>query len=443
MNYSQQYEYLTFLAERTTQQVRMERIINEAVLIGEGADTIENIELIQESFSESVKKVIHKLLTFIGKLWGKFIEAMNTLIKNDKAYLERYKDIILKKKPADDIIIYDYYNGGIQLLLNNSCPQLTDQDINAEEGKSVLDDKNTFITQRFRDFTKFGKGPFDSITDLATAAFRGGGDEVSKVAANVNMTDMYNYCINYGSLKDKIQRDINAFQEAQKKFDSKLASMNNNNELKQQQQESALSIFEDRKYYSAIFEQYITEKVKVGEPSLNVEAPINNNNAIDQAAKEGKKEQEQQDKANAAKQQQQNQNNNSNNATVNNGNTAANYQQNTKDNADANVEQNKNTYNTLQERAKVYFEIGGQYFAAKLTVAQEAEKKFMEVIKNHVRHYVGTNDKDDDQAAKGNTNLNLPNNNNNNQQPQQQNTTNTTPNNGGENTNNQQQNGNK
>lgn len=433
MNYSQQYEYLTFLAERTTQQVRMERIINEAVLIGEGADTIENIELIQESFSESVKKVIHKLLTFIGKLWGKFIEAMNTLIKNDKAYLERYKDIILKKKPADDIIIYDYYNGGIQLLLNNSCPQLTDQDINAEEGKSVLDDKNTFITQRFRDFTKFGKGPFDSITDLATAAFRGGGDEVSKVAANVNMTDMYNYCINYGSLKDKIQRDIDAFQEAQKKFDSKLASMNNNNELKQQQQESALSIFEDRKYYSAIFEQYITEKVEVGEPSLNVEAPINNNNAIDQAAKEGKKEQEQQDKANAAKQQQQNQNNNNNNnATVNNGNTAANYQQNTKDNADANVEQNKNTYNTLQERAKVYFEIGGQYFAAKLTVAQEAEKKFMEVIKNHVRHYVGTNDKDDDQAAKGNTNLNLP--------PQQQNAT---PNNGDGNTNNQDQNGNK
>ena len=434
MNYSQQYEYLTFLAERTTQQVRMERIINEAVLIGEGADTIENIELIQESFSESVKKVIHKLLTFIGKLWGKFIEAMNTLIKNDKAYLERYKDIILKKKPADDIIIYDYYNGGIQLLLNNSCPQLTDQDINAEEGKSVLDDKNTFITQRFRDFTKFGKGPFDSITDLATAAFRGGGDEVSKVASNVNMTDMYNYCINYGSLKDKIQRDIDAFQEAQKKFDSKLASMNNNNELKQQQQESALSIFEDRKYYSAIFEQYITEKVEVGEPSLNVEAPINNNNAIDQAAKEGKKEQEQQDKANAAKQQQQNQNNNNNNATVNNGNTAANYQQNTKDNADANVEQNKNTYNTLQERAKVYFEIGGQYFAAKLTVAQEAEKKFMEVIKNHVRHYVGTNDKDDDQAAKGNTNLNLPNNN------QQQNET---PNNGDGNTNNQDQNGNK
>ena len=434
MNYSQQYEYLTFLAERTTQQVRMERIINEAVLIGEGADTIENIELIQESFSESVKKVIHKLLTFIGKLWGKFIEAMNTLIKNDKAYLERYKDIILKKKPADDIIIYDYYNGGIQLLLNNSCPQLTDQDINAEEGKSVLDDKNTFITQRFRDFTKFGKGPFDSITDLATAAFRGGGDEVSKVASNVNMTDMYNYCINYGSLKDKIQRDIDAFQEAQKKFDSKLASMNNNNELKQEQQESALSIFEDRKYYSAIFEQYITEKVKVGEPSLNVEAPINNNNAIDQAAKEGKKEQEQQDKANAAKQQQQNQNNN-NNATVNNGNTAANYQQNTKDNADANVEQNKNTYNTLQERAKVYFEIGGQYFAAKLTVAQEAEKKFMEVIKKHVRHYVGTKDKDDDQAAKGNTNLNLP---NNNQQPQ-----NATPNNGDGNTNNQDQNGNK
>lgn len=434
MNYSQQYEYLTFLAERTTQQVRMERIINEAVLIGEGADTIENIELIQESFSESVKKVIHKLLTFIGKLWGKFIEAMNTLIKNDKAYLERYKDIILKKKPADDIIIYDYYNGGIQLLLNNSCPQLTDQDINAEEGKSVLDDKNTFITQRFRDFTKFGKGPFDSITDLATAAFRGGGDEVSKVASNVNMTDMYNYCINYGSLKDKIQRDIDAFQEAQKKFDSKLASMNNNNELKQQQQESALSIFEDRKYYSAIFEQYITEKVEVGEPSLNVEAPINNNNAIDQAAKEGKKEQEQQDKANAAKQQQQNQNNNNNNATVNNGNTAANYQQNTKDNADANVEQNKNTYNTLQERAKVYFEIGGQYFAAKLTVAQEAEKKFMEVIKKHVRHYVGTKDKDDDQAAKGNTNLNLPNNN------QQQNET---PNNGDGNTNNQQQNGNK
>lgn len=439
MNYSQQYEYLTFLAERTTQQVRMERIINEAVLIGEGADTIENIELIQESFSESVKKVIHKLLTFIGKLWGKFIEAMNTLIKNDKAYLERYKDIILKKKPADDIIIYDYYNGGIQLLLNNSCPQLTDQDINAEEGKSVLDDKNTFITQRFRDFTKFGKGPFDSITDLATAAFRGGGDEVSKVAANVNMTDMYNYCINYGSLKDKIQRDIDAFQEAQKKFDSKLASMNNNNELKQQQQEqheSALSIFEDRKYYSAIFEQYITE---ADDKDKNNEPPIDNNNAMEQAAKEGKKEQEQQDKANAAKQQQQNQNNN-NNTTVNNGNTAANYQQNTKDNADANVEQNKNTYNTLQERAKVYFEIGGQYFAAKLTVAQEAEKKFMEVIKNHVRHYVGTNDKDDDQAAKGNTNLNLPNNNNNNQQPQQQNTT---PNNDNGNTNNQQQNGNK
>ena len=78
------YDHNVMLIEQLMDQAEMDYFIQEALLISEGENSISNIEVIREGFIDKIKDGITKFFGFIKKMWGKFLEAMSTLINTDK-----------------------------------------------------------------------------------------------------------------------------------------------------------------------------------------------------------------------------------------------------------------------------------------------------------------------------------------------------------------------
>mgnify|MGYP004577986693 FL=1 len=158
--------YEMFLVENAIEQAELEKYINECIMISNNTNTISNIETLNENFSDKVKESFAKILSSIGAIWKKFLETTNNLIKNDEAYLNKYKDIILKKKPVDATYnMYDYNNkskGGVSLLYNTPLPSLNVDNI------QPVSDKDEYIknTREFSIFTQGYKPPYD-LNELA------------------------------------------------------------------------------------------------------------------------------------------------------------------------------------------------------------------------------------------------------------------------------------
>ena len=63
-----------------------------------------NIRAINEAkLGDKIKTRWQKFVAFIKNMFAKFIESMTNILYNEKDYLEKYKDIILKKKPKEDM----------------------------------------------------------------------------------------------------------------------------------------------------------------------------------------------------------------------------------------------------------------------------------------------------------------------------------------------------
>ena len=96
--YENAHSYEMFLLHERQGQIDMERYVNEAIVFTEGVNIADNMAIINEGFIESVKEKLNKVAAFLKKMWAKFMEIMNRLVRTNNAYLTKYKDVILKTK---------------------------------------------------------------------------------------------------------------------------------------------------------------------------------------------------------------------------------------------------------------------------------------------------------------------------------------------------------
>ncbi len=165
-NDTNRLKYELFLSEQIIEQAKFEACINESILISSGDNNLQNIQLLQESVADKMKAAIMKILEGLSKIWEKFKETVATLIKKDKDYLDKYKDIILKKKPINaDYNMYDYQRG-VSNILRSPIPVF-----NYNSMKDDLDDRETFINKHFSKY-KAGDNKTNFI-DGTKAYFRG------------------------------------------------------------------------------------------------------------------------------------------------------------------------------------------------------------------------------------------------------------------------------
>ena len=117
-NYCDEWNYVIYLSESTINKTNLIAAIQESVLTAQEKNTLNNMFVVTEGVAEKVKGAIAKIIAALTRIWGRFIEAMSALIKRDKNYLIKYKDIILKKTFLQNytFTMYNYQVGQPDLL---------------------------------------------------------------------------------------------------------------------------------------------------------------------------------------------------------------------------------------------------------------------------------------------------------------------------------------
>lgn len=345
MDYCLELSYDLFIADEMLEQAKLERFVNEALLISEGANTVSNITVIVESFGDKFKEIIKKIVNSIVNMWHKFLEGMNTLFKSDKAYLEKYKDIILKKQVNLGTLTMPNYEKGVNDILSKKIPPFNYQGLkgnlsgdkeHASFRKSIYNDYNPDI-----EFPAFVKNKM-----------QGGEKDITVKGSQINMTNLFNFCYNFDKLAKGIENEINSIN----KVGNQAVAIIDEKVRKTAQTESTL--YGTVKYFSNVYESFIDEAVG-GLGDSNKEASRKTDG----------------DKYNPS-------------------------------HTDGEHETSNNTSQSLEgetaeeatENIKVYINICGQFLAAKLTIARNCHKDYMSIIREHVRSYAGNKEVSQDKG---------------------------------------------
>ena len=432
--YENAHSYQMFLLHERQAQIDMERYVNEAIVFTEGVNVADNMAIINEGFIESIKEKLNKVAAFLKKMWAKFMEIMNRLVRTNNSYLVKYKDVILKTKFADDdsADMYAWKVGKANILTNVIIP------INDE--KQLLDAmsyKDNFIGKYFGNVVKGYKPPYD-FNDACKAYFRGGEDVKTYNAAELNafIKDMYDYCIQYGDkTKDLLQKDydsfmktasdlMNKFLNAQKKAQNTPPAQNDG----QQQVQNNSAIWDDELFYSSIYEGFVTEDYTV-----NDKRSTSANNPANQEERDKRQADAMQANAqqNAPEDNKETPKGNGSTVKVNNNDQQQSQPANkvatdktTLNNVKPQDGQSEEQLKALGNAVSDYVDVMNIYLTTRMSAAEAMYKDFMQLIRYHVSQNVGVKDN-----AKATVGKMANNDNGNNQQQQQQN----------QNSNNQQQ----
>ena len=223
-SYVDKMVYANFLFEQERNTIKLNAFISECLCIAEGGNIYDGIKAINEGISDKAGSAWDKVMDFLRRMWGKFVENMTNLFNSNGYYLEKYKDIILKKpiKFTEKITMPNYFNG-IKNIVGVKIPLLNVQSLeriplNAED-KTGMDNLRT----EFMNAWKNGK-PADNpngkeFKAWAVDYFKGlGKGEVDFTASQINMTDMYNFCHDSKNITSTLEKDKSAIERASKEF---------------------------------------------------------------------------------------------------------------------------------------------------------------------------------------------------------------------------------
>lgn len=195
-------EYMEYLDTKISNQNNLFRAINRYTGMTEGASMV-----MLESVGDKVKSKWNKLVEFVKTMVSKFMESITNILLNEKDYLEKYKDIILKKPPKSDMK-YSYtgdYKIGIDRLINTELPLFNyaamAESLKKEGDYPVIQD----IILKDKAFTyDADKSVASNFKDYFIAADKG---TSSGTFDQLKMVDLYNFCMNFKKMEDVVKKD--------------------------------------------------------------------------------------------------------------------------------------------------------------------------------------------------------------------------------------------
>lgn len=343
--------YNDFLITEMTMQSHMMDCVEEAVCIAEGTTYVH-----EGVITNKLKELWNKFVQFINKIFAKFKEAFNRV--DPKGYLEKYAGIITKQPiKFTDLSMVNYdLDAMSKAHAENFDPAKID----------VYKAGNAAYLKTIQPFTGYnGSDENESINNYIKVALCGGktADEVDINPKTLNMTDLYTYCHDF---KDKTQpaleKDQNAIISSSNTFEKLLKEIDT---AERQAARDAQQIKEDeiKTTPETGAESYINLNTSFKTLS---ELTIGNNNKVNDA----------------------------------NGGAPA-VDANTKFSKNAagltGQEANKDTVKTasgysdedIKKAIDTYKTVNGAICNIKLTLCTQAYKDYMQIIKTHVRSYVG------------------------------------------------------
>jgi len=207
-----------YMSESAYNEYLNNKIANESKLIQSlgGMITVKESVMLEAKASDNIKAKWNKLIEFAKGLIARFLESMSNILLDNKAYLEKYKDIILNKKPKEDLK-YSYtgdYETGIQRLMNTEVPAF-----NYDAYKETLNQEGVgAATEQIMKAN--GQGEFkyeddrtlaEQFKDFFIAADRGKSEGTFN---QLEFRKMYNFCYNFEDIKNITNKDINNLEKS-------------------------------------------------------------------------------------------------------------------------------------------------------------------------------------------------------------------------------------
>lgn len=209
----------------------MREFMHECVVLSEGVDVINRVNAIHEAAADKKNSFWQKFKTFFTKIWFKFIERVDALLKKDSNYLQKYKNIILGKKMIDAKYTIPNYADAIKRIEDKNnlifpdisfMEKLEAQVRNDYQGdgqsagntKQNTDNKDKWRAeiQAFVTNNKIKPAGDESFAE-ACKKYYSGGDAVATESSKLNISDMYNFCISKDTLIKNIKTQNDAFQK--------------------------------------------------------------------------------------------------------------------------------------------------------------------------------------------------------------------------------------
>lgn len=398
--YLMKYDF--FLAEQMLEQDEMNRYIKECILAESGCAIAPTMNILNEGAVDKIKDAYGKIVSAIAKMWNKFLEVMTNLLNTDRGYLEKYKNIILKKRMVDAEYTMYNYQKGLPILVTATVPAF-----NYDSMKDCLSSEESFIAKEFPEFNNPKVQFVDNVKSIFRNGKGGGSDKITVKSSEINMTSVYDYCYNYKELAKKIQKDIdnvknavvsavkivddlskkqqqdqqqNTQQQSNTQTQQNTQQQTNTQTQQQNTQQQSNTQTQQQKpqgesYYSTVHKTFVheIERSVDGQQQGNSSAPSPSN-------------------TNPAKAVQ----------NINGDAAKSDDTRNAVDGADPKV---------VGEHINNYMKVCGDFLGAKLSIAQEAYKEYMQLIRMHVQDNVGNKDSVDKPTEKG-EDYNNPQNNN-------------------------------
>lgn len=223
-SYVDKMAYANFLFEQERNTIKLNAFISECLCIAEGGNIYDGIKAINEGISDKAGSAWDKVMDFLRRMWGKFVENMTNLFNSNGYYLEKYKDIILKKpiKFTEKITMPNYFNG-IKNIVAVKIPILNVQSLERiplnTEDKTGMDNLRTEFMDAWRNGKPADNPNGKEFKAWAVDYFKGlGTGEVDFTASQINMTDMYNFCHDTKNITSTLEKDKSAIERANKEF---------------------------------------------------------------------------------------------------------------------------------------------------------------------------------------------------------------------------------
>lgn len=384
-NYSSMNIYNNYIIERALIHDESINIIKECLIFANSENTpsivIEELNMLNEGkIADGAKAIFEKLKTFLNTIWQKFSEKAMKLFASDKAYLTKYKDTILKTKPQDGLK-YEMpdHEAGIKAIQSSTIQVLRYNDqAKAELDKGLISYLNGIVPnlnlKDDSDYNSALKNMFiNGTTDGGTKEY---------LATQLNWTDIYNYCMNYQTMVNEIEKAktiiLQSHNEAEKII----------NELEKEEDKNKPADGTTNEAYSMILGKYITE---ADANKVSIKAPENNSNppaSTGGTTNTGKPE----------------------NSLAKNTNTVAgNEKPEDADAAKQKADQDKELarkaigaeIEKARDHCKVYFDAVNAIIAAKMTAIETIRKNYMAIIYDHVNRTLGNKAGGQTQAQTG------------------------------------------
>lgn len=416
MDYIEMLEESAYRYEVMRRQIDTQEFLQECVAIAEGTNLVKNLDAIHEAAADKTQGFWAKFTAWIAGIWNRFVARAEKLFKNDIGFLTDNKEIILGKKMQD---------GTISMAANcDDCIK------HLQEKNTVIFPDVAFMDDLVKRATAEGDAEANINqwrTDLqayitnkkitvkngvsfadACKAYYCPGENVEVKTSEINLADLYNFCMSANTFKDGLSKTKNNFdtwmKKAENAYNRKFKEISNQNIKNGGAQPAANANAqqnvkeESAKYesvYSVVFESYISE----ASVNFNTNAQNNqqtNGKYINRNSTYNNQRNDVVDAGNVKNSAQ-------NNKDALKQNTANAKGDNTK--AIQNLAaQNANTANAADKKAikafttsvsnycKIVTETVGTVLGAMCTGCEKVNREYMSIITAHVMSYTGKQD---------------------------------------------------